>query len=261
MGTVYAATDQQLSEEIAVKVLKGGRIDPDGFKQLVDEARLARRVTHPNVCRIYDLVTDGELVFLTMELLAGESLEARFMREGKLAPDELLRLVTQLARGLDAAHEAGVIHRDFKPSNVMLVGQKAVITDFGIARLVTARTTTSGTLKGTPAYISPEQLDGTKVSPASDVYTLGAATFELVTGKLPFAGKDAVEVAMRRLSVRAPTARSVDPTVPKGMSDAIARALERDPSKRFASAGQFAEALAAPPRSALSSWWDRLRGS
>jgi serine/threonine protein kinase len=260
MGTVYAATDQQLAEDIAVKVLRGGRLDADGFKQLVDEARLARRVTHPNVCRVYDLGTDGALVFLTMELLEGESLEARWLREGKLAVDEVLRLVTQLAHGLDAAHEAGVIHRDFKPSNVMLVGKKAVITDFGIARLAAARTTTSGTMKGTPAYISPEQLEGKKVTPASDVYALGVATFELLTGKLPFKGKDAMELAMSRLSSRPPTVRSVEPKVSRSVSAAIDQALERDPARRFATAGQFAAALVAPPKSTLGAWWGRLRG-
>jgi serine/threonine protein kinase len=222
------------------------------------EVKSARRVSHPNVCRIFDFGVHGEgdqaTYFLTMELLAGETLETR-LRRGRLPFPEVLEVMQQVAAAVDAAHEMGVVHRDLKPSNVMLVqssggGIRAVVTDFGIARRLNEATVTRDGWVGTPAYIAPEQLEGKKVDATADVYTFGVMLFELATGKLPFQGSSGVEVAMQRLAREAPRAREVDATVPEAWDEAIARCLSRSPGERWLKATDALAAMGAEaPRS------------
>src|SRR5579863_5415074 len=188
MGAVYAAEDQELGEQIAIKIIR--QETPFGsnmLERLRREVQLARRVTHPNVCRVFDLGRQEQqghdVIFLTMELIHGETLATRLQREGKISPSEALLIATQLCEALDAAHQVGVLHRDFKTSNVMLAGQgehvRVVITDFGIARLMSgtkdssAASVTQGGVVGTPAYMSPEQLLEKQLTIASDIYSLG----------------------------------------------------------------------------------------
>jgi tetratricopeptide (TPR) repeat protein len=259
MGEVYEAEDLELKERVALKTLLP-EIATDGrmigrFKQ---EIQLSRKISHPNVCRVFDLArhpadsSSPEIVFfLTMEFLAGETLAARLEREGRLSPDAALPLLEQMAEALDAAHRAGVIHRDFKPSNVMLVptseGLRAVVTDFGLARsfVPTGETTATltGTLMGTLDYMAPELLSGGVASVASDVYALGTVAYKMVTGALPFESGTPLAGAILRSKAAAPSPRSLVPDLDAAWEQAILRALDADPTRRFSRASHFPKAI------------------
>jgi len=259
MGEVYEAEDLDLKERVALKTLLP-EIASDGrmiarFKQ---EIQLSRKIAHPNVCRVFDLArhpADGStpqpVVFLTMELLAGETLAQKLQREHRLAPDVALPLLAQMAAALDAAHRAGVIHRDFKPSNVMLVdratGTRAVVTDFGLARSLEGSgettATETGKLMGTLDYMAPELLTGGTATVASDVYALGMTAYKMVTGALPFAAETPLAGAILRSKVPVPSARAAVPDLDPAFDRAVQRALDPEPARRFSSAVQFANAL------------------
>lgn len=198
MGEVYQATDQELGGELALKIILPGLVhDESLLARFRREVHLARQVTHPNVCRIFDVGRDEvdgeELLFLTMELIEGETLSAQLKREKKLAPEEALPLLEQMARGLAALHEKNIVHRDLKPGNVMIVrgsgsAARAVIGDFGLARAVLEESaeeglSRSGAVLGTPGYMAPEQMTGIAVSAATDIYAFGIVAHEMVTGK------------------------------------------------------------------------------
>lgn len=198
MGEVYRATDQELGGELAIKIILPGLVhDESLLARFRREVHLARQVTHPNVCRIFDVGRDEaerqELLFLTMELIEGETLAAYLKREKKLAPEEALPLLEQMARGLTALHEKNIVHRDLKPGNVMIVrgsgaAMRAVIGDFGLARAVLEESaeeglSRSGAVMGTPGYMAPEQMTGMPVSAATDMYAFGIVAHEMVTGK------------------------------------------------------------------------------
>jgi tetratricopeptide (TPR) repeat protein len=258
MGEVYEAEDLELKERVALKTLLP-EIASDGrmiarFKQ---EIQLSRRIAHPNVCRVFDLArhpADGSAeatVFLTMEFLQGETLAARLDRDGRISTDAALPLLAQMAEALDAAHRAGVIHRDFKPANVMLVpspeGLRAVVTDFGLARdRVSSRETTAtvpGNLMGTLDYMAPELLTGREASVASDVYALGMVAYKMVTGSMPFASETPLAGAILRSKAPAPSPRSLVPNLNLEFDRAIVRALDPDPTGRSTTAGGFVKAL------------------
>jgi eukaryotic-like serine/threonine-protein kinase len=259
MGEVYEAEDLELKGRVALKTLllaiAGDERMVDRFKQ---EIQLARKISHPNVCRVFDLArhpADGSspetIVFLTMELVEGETLAARLQREGRSAPDTALPILKQIAEALDAAHRAGVIHRDLKPSNVMLApaseGPRAVVTDFGLARsfVPTGETTAtlSGHIVGTLDYMAPELLTGGAATVASDIYALGMMAYKMVTGSLPFAAETPLAAAILRSKVPVPTPRSVVPALDPGWDRAIIRALDADPTRRFSNAAEFVKAL------------------
>ncbi|HET7250128.1 MAG TPA: protein kinase [Gemmatimonadales bacterium] len=249
MGEVYEAEDQELGIAVALKVLK---LEPnpghDELRALKREVLLARLVTHANVCRVYDLGRAGDTWYLTMELLAGETLGARLQRAGRLPPAEALGYARQIAAGLAAAHGAGVVHRDFKPDNVMLLdgpGGRLVITDFGIARAA-AFDADADVIAGTPDYMAPEQMRGETAGPQADLYAFGTVLFEMVTGRLPFEGGSSLEVAARRLYEPPPSARAAGADIDERWEHAIARCLAPEPADRFATAGDVIEALAGP---------------
>jgi tetratricopeptide (TPR) repeat protein len=256
MGEVYQVLDGQLGERVALKTvhaLRSGESERAG--ELRREVLLSRKVTHPNVCRIFDFGVhpgDPPVAFLTMELLEGETLAAKLAREGKLSPAQALPLVRQLAAGLSAAHAAGVVHRDFKPQNVIVVdgagGPRAVITDFGLAA---ALDTGHGEGVGTPHYMAPEQVVGAKVTAAADVYAFGVVLFELVTGTRPFDGEGPLEIARARLTQDAPLARSRAPELDDRWTQTIARCLAREPAERFASVKEVLDALSPPQKTRL----------
>ncbi len=253
MGEVYEVEDTELHEKVALKTLDARMAaDPVALDRFRGEVKHARRVAHPNVCRMFDFGVHHEgaeaVPFLTMELLAGDTLEEH-LKAGRLPQAEAFDILRQVAAALDAAHGESVVHRDLKPSNVMLVrysggGQRAVVTDFGIARRVDNKAVTNDGWVGTPSYISPEQLRGDDTGPAADIYALGVMMFEIATGKLPFTGDTALEVAMKRLSQAAPRATSVEPSVPTAWDEAIARCLDRDPKCRPPSAAAAVDAAA-----------------
>jgi predicted ATPase/Tfp pilus assembly protein PilF len=256
MGEVYEAWDEELFIPVALKTLHLESGTEDAHKRLKLEGILARSVWHPNVCRFYDLGRHGDgkgaVWFLTMELLRGETLAGE-LQKGKLPLDRAQRLAQQMAAGLGAAHRAGVVHRDFKPDNVVLVtrdgGEQAVVTDFGIARAASRRAAghdpshEAGPIVGTPAYMAPEQVRGEEVGPAADIYALGCVLYETVTGTVPFTGDSAIDVARRRLREEPPSPRRLVPDLDDRWEAVILRCLTRDPRRRFARAEEVADAL------------------
>jgi serine/threonine protein kinase len=258
MGEVYEAEDQALGDRIALKTLKAEvASSPRLGARLKREVQLARKVTHPNVCRVFDLgyhpggSSPSQLVFLTMELLPGETLRQRLLRAGRLSTAEALPIVRQLASALGAAHAAGVIHRDFKSDNVILLeqpgGPRAVLTDFGLARAVEPTDpalSSSGALIGTAAYMAPEQIESGPITSAVDVYALGVVMFELTTGERPFSGTSALATAIDRLRRPPRSPRSIVPEIGLRWEAAILMCLEPSPQRRFASVAALADALA-----------------
>jgi predicted ATPase/Tfp pilus assembly protein PilF len=255
MGDVYEAWDEELEIPVALKALHLTGTDK-ALQRLKLESLLARSVSHPNVCRVYDLSRhdDGGSItwFLTMEMLRGDTLADRLRAQGRFSLETALPLAQQMAAALGAAHLAGVVHRDFKPSNVMLVGEggreHAVVTDFGIARADAAAVQTLAQgdepqLAGTPAYMAPEQLRGGEVGPLADIYALGLVLYEMVTARLPFAGSSVIETARRRLEEEAPSPRTFIPELDERWEAVVLRCLAREPSQRFQRAEQVSEAL------------------
>lgn len=257
MGEVFEADDLELGGRVALKtILPKIARNERAIERFKQEIHLARQVTHPNVCRIYDLAyhqpDEGPaILFLTMELLEGETLEQRLRRNGRMTEHEALPVIRQMAHALNAAHEAGVVHRDFKSANVLLIptkiGLRAVITDFGLAHSDSAVESSAqgsaGGLTGTPAYVAPEQLEGGPVGPRADLYALGVVLYEVLTGSVPFLGSSRVETAMMRLE-RAPVAPSqLVPTLDPRWEAAILRCLQRRPADRFATALEVLDAF------------------
>jgi tRNA A-37 threonylcarbamoyl transferase component Bud32/tetratricopeptide (TPR) repeat protein len=261
MGAVYAAEDTVLHERIALKVLRPEvAADARAVLRFKREIQLARRVSHPNVCRVFELGQDGERLFLTMEFLDGETLSARLKRAGRLSPAAALPIVEQIARGLVAAHDAGVIHRDLKSANVMIVPgrdhERVVVTDFGLARDPASGgdVETTGPIVGSPGYMAPEQVLGGSVGPRTDVYAFGVVIFELVTGRLPFVGDTPLHTAVKRLREPPPAPRRFAPDLPVSWDDAILRCLTLEPRDRFGSAREVVTALGQRGRRRWRRW-------
>ncbi len=274
MGEVYEARDLELGVRLGLKTIRAEiSANPETIKRFKQEIQLARKVTHPNVCRIFDLehhrIPQGggestEVHFLTMELLEGETLGERLRRRGRLNAAEALPIVRQMAEGLAAAHDAGVIHRDFKPGNAILVAssdgtqkERAVITDFGLA--CSTAPSGSGTtesddqpqssltgkemLIGTPAYMAPEQLDNGEITSATDIYALGLVMYEMVTGNRPFAARGPHARAASRFVAPPPSPRILVPELDERWETVVLRCLELDPAVRFQNARELISAL------------------
>jgi tetratricopeptide (TPR) repeat protein len=264
MGEVYEATDLELGDRVALKAIRPDIArDADAMERFRREIQLSRRVTHPNVCRVFDVChheKDGTTAtFLTMEFLSGETLGRRMKARARLSVDEALPIVEQIAAGLDAAHRAGIVHRDFKPDNVILTesegGPRAVVTDFGLARrssLTGDTVTGTGAILGTPAYMAPEQLEGGPITAATDVYALGCVLYEMVTGVRPFQGDTPMFTAVQRLKEPPLPPRRRFKELSPVWNDVILRCLERDPGKRFASTNDVVAALVARAESSRS---------
>jgi serine/threonine-protein kinase len=248
MATIYRATDSELGRDAAVKVLhpEYGH-DPDFVARFRQEAHAAASLSHPGIVGVYDFGTDEAGPYLVMELVDGEDLAALIRRNGPLPPRQAARLVAEVARALEAAHERGIVHRDVKPGNIMLTANGRVkVTDFGIARAwADARLTLPGTTLGSVHYFSPEQALGEPTTAASDIYSLGIVLFELLTGRRPWEGDSAASVAMARISASPPSASEVRPSVPPALDAIDRKAMAPEAADRFASAGAMAEALEA----------------
>jgi tetratricopeptide (TPR) repeat protein len=275
MGEVYEARDLELGARVALKTIRPEvSSDPQMLRRFKQEIQLARRVTHPNVCRLYDLERQPrgappEISFLTMEMLEGETLAQRLGRQGRMTTEEALPVVRQMAEALAAAHDVGVVHRDFKPGNVMLVstrssavngaGVKAVVTDFGLAcassvggslselsEQALSSLSRSGDLVGTLAYMAPEQIEGSAVGPTTDIYALGLVIYEMVTGHRPFQSDDApaFAAAIKRLKQPPPSPQSFVTDLDPNWEAVILRCLEIDPARRFSIARDVAATLA-----------------
>jgi serine/threonine protein kinase len=253
-GDVFEARDTVLGVSVALKTLKPwlaeSAIQIARFRR---EIQNARKVTHRNVCRIFDMgvePSDGQqCFFLTMELLPGRTLADRLDAGQVFTPAEALTVALQIAEGLQAAHDAGIVHRDLKPGNIIVLDRRAVITDFGIA-LSTApddiRLTESGEVVGTPQYMAPEQLDPGPAQPTTDIYAFGLILYEMLTARGPFEeGKTPLEsVLVRRMAPPRPI-RELLPAIDPTWEAAIMRCIEREPLQRFARASDVAAALRA----------------
>jgi DNA-binding beta-propeller fold protein YncE/predicted Ser/Thr protein kinase len=223
MGVVYRATHLALERPVALKVIAHHLAEKEDFRQrFLRESRLAARLDHPGVVPILDArEEDGELI-VAMRLIAGGDLKKRISDHGPLPPGEAIDLLAQIAEALDAAHAAGVVHRDVKPHNILLEGDRAYLTDFGLAKaLGDSGVLSDASIVGTVEYMSPEQWRGAQVGPAADVYSLGCVLYEALTGIAPFARK----------------ADDTEPEMPEGLDAVIERAVAKDPAERYPTAG------------------------
>jgi hypothetical protein len=244
MGEVYRAEDLKLGQVVAIKFLPASLSqDAGALARFHSEVRIARQVSHPNVCRVFDIGDAEGVPFLTMEYVDGEDLASLVRRIGRLSPDKAIEIARQACAGLAAAHERGVIHRDLKPANLMLDGSgKIRITDFGLASIA-ANVEDADARAGTPAYMAPEQLEGKQVTAKRDLYSLGLVLYETLTGKRVFDAASLPEL-MKQRDKSAPTnpstlVRDLDPVVDR----VILRCLEKDPAHRPASALKVSAAL------------------
>ena len=247
MGAVYQVLDRELDEEVALKVLT-----PEAFAEgtqavqtLKQEIRLARKITHPNVVRTHDLGEADGIRFLTMEYVPGTTLRELLDRRGAVALAPGLQIAKQLCRGLGAVHEAGIIHRDIKPQNIMVLPNGVVkLMDFGIARAEGAdHAALDGLTVGTPFYMSPEQALGRELDARSDLYTVGVVLFELFAGQRPFPGRDAAEVMQKHVSLEPPRLSTFRPDIPEYLERVVVACLAKRPERRPASASDLYGAL------------------
>ena len=244
-GEVYEAADMERGELVAIKLFRPEFATADQVAWLRREVQMARRVQHPNVCRVFDFVPGERSAFLTMELLAGETLAAFLRREGALTERRALPLIRQIVAALAAAHASGVIHRDLKPGNIMLVPRpdgpiRVVVTDFGLARPATLDRRATVSMPslaagfGTPAYMAPEQISGVPPGPAADIYSLGVVLYEMLTGELPFANDSPLALAVRKTREVPAAPTQLAPALRQSWERSILRCLQPDPRRRFA---------------------------
>jgi serine/threonine protein kinase len=259
-GEVYEVTDTALDDEIvALKALRASEADdttsPARFRR---EIQLSRRVTHANVCRIFDLgehqKSDGtRTLFFTMEMLRGQTLSERLVPDRPMAPEDFLNIASQIGAGLEAAHQAGIVHRDLKPGNIMLIpsgegggSEKVVITDFGLARsdgIESSGITGAGEFIGTPVYMSPEQVQCVTVTRATDIYSLGVVLYEMLSGRLPFDDEAPLANAARRVNSPPTPIREYVPDIEPVWDATIHRCLALKPHDRFPGAQDVVAAL------------------
>ncbi len=248
MGVVFQAEDPQLQRLVALKAMLPGLAATDSAKQrFLREARAAAALKHDHVVTIHQVGEDRGAPFLAMEFLEGEPLDERLKREGKLPPADVLRIGREMAEGLAAAHERGLIHRDVKPANVWLEGKKArvKILDFGLARTSSDEThlTRTGAIVGTPAYMAPEQAQGKTVEPRSDLFSLGCVLYRMATGETPFHGPDAISTLVAVVNEKPAPPVALNVELPAELSDFIMQLLAKDPKERPESAEMVADHL------------------
>jgi serine/threonine-protein kinase len=245
MGEVWRGTDTVLGRTVAVKVLLPALLsDPEFEARFRSEARILASFRHAGVVNVYDYGSDGRTMFLVMAYVEGRSLAQRLAAEGKFSPEETVPILAQAADALQAGHTTGIIHRDVKPGNLLIQPDGTVIlVDFGVARSTSVTAVTQGNaIPGTALYMSPEQATGKAVSAASDVYSLGAVGYHLLTGEPPFNGNSALEVAVKHLQDEVPPLPEV---IPAPVRSLIMRSMAKDPAERYQSAAAFAKAARA----------------
>jgi len=247
MGIVYKAHDRDLDDVVAIKTLRGDALsaDPTLLDRFKQEIRLARRITHPNILRTHDLGETNGLRYLSMEFVKGITLKALVEQDQLIPTPVALRIAKQICAGLAAAHEVGVIHRDIKPQNIIIEPTGGLkVMDFGIARLTQEHGMTStGTVVGTPDYMSPEQSRGVTLDFRSDIYSTGVVLYELFTGTLPFEGDTPLAVVLKHVQENPPSPQAKNPKIDPKIAAIILRCMQKDPADRFQSVNQLYEAL------------------
>ena len=250
MGVVYLARDVQLDRDVAIKVLPTALArDVSAREQFLREARMAARLSHPNIVPIHRVGEAGEFVFFVMSYVEGETLGERLRKHGPLPPADAARVLREVAWALAYAHGRGIVHRDVKPDNILLEAGtgRALVTDFGIAHAGDTTVVTSpGKIAGTAHFMSPEQAAGERLDGRSDIYSLGVVGYLAVSGRLPFESTNLPALLVRQATEEPDSVGRVAPGVPSALAAAIDRCLARDPSERFADGERLAEALAPP---------------
>jgi len=242
MGSVYKVLDKEIGERVALKLLKPEiASDERMIERFRNELKFARKITHKNVCRMYDLSKEKKTPYITMEYVSGEDLKSSLRRMGPLSAGKSIHIAKQVCEGLAEAHKLGVVHRDLKPQNIMIDKQgNAHIMDFGIARSLKAKgVTTSGMMIGTPDYMSPEQVEGKEVDQRADIYAMGVILFEMVTGMTPFKGETAVSIALMHTREKPPNPSEINDQIPEELSQVILKCMEKDKAKRYQKAEEL----------------------
>ena len=246
MATVWVADDPVLSRRVAVKILRANLAADEGTRaRFRHEAIAAARLSHPNIVSTYDTGDDDGVAYIVMELIEGPTLRHLIDQQSGLPVADVISIGKQVADALDAAHRAGLVHRDVKPANVLVPpGGPVKVTDFGIAKAAGADDLTrTGTVMGTARYLAPEQVNGRPTDPRTDVYALGLLMYEALCGHPPFGGDTEIATAMARLTTAAPAVRAERPEVSQALDDVIHRCLARQPAARFGSAAAVRDAL------------------
>ncbi|MEX2288499.1 MAG: serine/threonine-protein kinase, partial [Planctomycetaceae bacterium] len=239
MGTVYHGRHAETGDEAAVKVLPASLAREEGFvARFFREIEALKKLVDPHVVRLYESGVDGETYYYAMEYIDGETLTARLRREKRIPWRETIEIAIEICAALKAAHDAGVVHRDLKPSNLLLARDGSVkLTDFGVAQIFAEnRLTVTGGIIGTAEYMSPEQAQGKRATKKSDLYSLGAVMYVMLTGRPPFRGKSTLDVIQQQRYGQFDRPRRMVPEIPSWLDEIVVQLLEKDPEKRFADA-------------------------
>jgi serine/threonine-protein kinase len=249
MGVVWRAWDPAIGRAVAIKTIRLGTLGNNAERErlrerLLREARSAGSLSHPGIVTIFDVIEDGETVYLVLEHVNGPTLEQMLVSKRTLSPASAVDLLGQVAAALDAAHARGIVHRDIKPDNIMIHdGAQAKITDFGIARMQSNETTQHGTMLGTPNYMAPEQVQGRAIDGRADQYALAVVAFELLTGEKPFQGDSLAALIYRIVHESEPPASRLNTTLNAGVDAVLRRGLSKDPASRYPDCTLFVRAL------------------
>src|SRR5919112_2149029 len=244
MANVYLAEDEELGRRVAIKILNERYANDESFiERFRREAKSAAGLSHPNIVSIYDRGQAEGTYYIAMEVIEGRSLKELILTRGPLPIGQAIAFTLEILDALRFAHRHGIIHRDVKPHNILIGGERLKVTDFGIARAGASQMTEAGSIMGTAQYLSPEQARGAPVTASSDLYSVGIVLYEMLTGRVPFTGDSAIEIAMKHLNEWPKAPSKLRPEIPEDIDRIVLRALAKAPEERYQSAEEFIEDL------------------